>query len=165
MLCLQSCTRRHGKSLRYACNKGLTFCMRAAGDCSRLLVLAAMASCQAHSALLLEVSARLLNVEAGPSEEPPSEQHGRLHACVPEPASAGPCPMAACAEGCLAGGMQAPSPGEEAVHPHKLPRGCCPGCSSGSSSFTLSEIQSALCFRRGVQTWLKQLISCSAAIV
>jgi len=67
-------------------------------------VLAAMASCQAHSALLLDVSARPSNAESGPSEEPPSETHGRLHACLPELASASLCPMAACAEGCLAGG-------------------------------------------------------------
>jgi len=52
-------------------------------------VLAAMASCQAQSALLLDVSASPLNVEAGPSEKPPSETKGGLHAGLPELASAG----------------------------------------------------------------------------
>jgi len=69
-----------------------------------------MASCQAQSALLLDVSASPLNVEAGPSEKPPSETKGGLHAGLPELASAGSCPMAACAKGGLAGGEAGTKP-------------------------------------------------------
>jgi len=112
---VQCCTGRHGKSLQHACRRGSTSSLKAAGDCSRLLVLAAMASCQTQSALLLDVSVRPSNAEAGPSEEPPSETLGGLHACLPELASAGSCPVAACAEGCLAGGGAGTKP-------------CCGGC-------------------------------------